>query len=141
MLKFAVLVYQAGIANVFQVDCDYGKGPNQKRNAKRLIQGDFRTCENFCRGLVAAGVVVRSCHCNMAGDVAEQPWDADLGNAPFRDQMRPVKGNFDGYKNEALSYFLSVMDGCKGWHEIHEHTGLPQADCEAIYKFYCDNVK
>ncbi len=87
ILERAVLVYQAGIANVFQVDClnmaNYG------RNAKRLMQGDFRTCESFARGLVAAGVTVASAGCNQAGDIVDAKWDSeDLG--PFRDQAHPV---------------------------------------------------
>jgi len=65
----AVLVYQAGIANVFQVEsfnmANYG------RDARRLLQSDFRTCEAFARGLVAAGVRVTSAACNRAGDVAD----------------------------------------------------------------------
>ena len=71
-MKYAMLVYQAGLANVFEVAslnlADYG------RDALRLRQGDFRSCENFANGLGCAGVVVRSAHCNRAGDVARAPW-------------------------------------------------------------------
>jgi hypothetical protein len=85
----AVLVYQAGIANVFEVDsfnmADYG------RDAKRLLQSDFRTCEAFARGMAAAGALVTSAACNMAGDVACQRWTDDLEAAPFSDQFRPVQ--------------------------------------------------
>lgn len=87
-IKRAVLVYQAGIANVFQVDCfnmsDYG------REAKRLLQADFRTCESFARGLAAAGVRVGTAHCNEAGDIAKRTWSTDLDSAPFRDKFAPV---------------------------------------------------
>lgn len=87
-IERAVLVYQAGIANVFAVDSfnltDYG------RNARRLLQYDFRTCENFARGLVAAGTVLCSLHCNMAGDIVAQTWSDDLAEAPFFESMRPV---------------------------------------------------
>lgn len=82
----AVLVYQAGIANVFAVDSfnlsDYG------REAYRLVQGSFRECEAFARGLAAAGVLVKSAGCNQAGDIINATWSEDLG--PFRDKARPV---------------------------------------------------
>ncbi len=82
-IKFAVLVYQCGgIANVFAVS---------KATRKRLLQSDFRTCESFCLGLAAAGVGVRSAHCNKVGDVALWPWSTDLTEAPFRESMRPVR--------------------------------------------------
>jgi hypothetical protein len=86
-LTRAVLVYQAGIANVFSVDCFNTAAFG--RNAKRLMQGDFRTCESFARGLLAAGIQVASMGCNMAGDIVDAKWDdADLG--PFRYSARPV---------------------------------------------------
>ena len=84
----AVLVYQGGIANVFAVTSfnmnDFG------RDARRLIQSDFKTCESFARGMAAAGCKVASAHCNMAGDIAGQPWSTLLDAAPFSDQFRPV---------------------------------------------------
>jgi hypothetical protein len=84
----AVLVYQAGIANVFEVAsfnmADYG------RDAKRLMQSDFRSCENFTRGLAVAGWLIVSAHCNMAGDIVTQKWSADIAEAPFRESMHPV---------------------------------------------------
>lgn len=91
----AFLVYQAGIANVFSVDCfnlsDYG------RETKRLLQSDFRTCEAFARGLGAAGVIVHSAHCNEAGDIINSRWSDDLESAPFSDSFRPVTLNTIGY--------------------------------------------
>jgi hypothetical protein len=84
----AVLVYQAGVANVFQVEsfnmANYG------RDARRLLQSDFRTCEAFARGLVAAGVKVTSGACNRAGDVADALWSEDLDEQPFSDKFCPV---------------------------------------------------
>jgi hypothetical protein len=84
----AFLVYQAGIANVFEVDCfnlaNYG------REAKRVLQPDFRTCETFARGLAYAGWKVASAQCNQAGDIAEARWSADLDTAPFSDKFNPV---------------------------------------------------
>jgi len=86
--KQAMLVYQAGIANVFEVDCfnlsSFG------RNAKRLLQSDFRTCEAFVSGLAHAGYYVATAHCNMAGDIKDQKWSFDLNDAPFSDKFRPV---------------------------------------------------
>lgn len=86
-LKFsrAVLVYQAGIANVFQVTAfnlsDYG------RDAKRLYQGDFRTAESIARGLELAGVVVKVAACNEAGDIVRRTWTDDLEAQPFSDKF------------------------------------------------------
>lgn len=84
----AVLVYQAGIANAFAVECfnvcDYG------REARRLLQGDFRSCEMFARGLDAAGVLVTSMQCNMAGDIVAAKWNDELDAAPFSESFRPV---------------------------------------------------
>jgi hypothetical protein len=83
----AYLVYQVGIANVFAVN----KGDRLKasgRHARRLVQGSFRDCEWYCRGLIAAGVTVRVAHCNQAGDVSRSDWSADLDDAPFRSEFR-----------------------------------------------------
>ena len=90
-MKRAVLVYQAGIANVFEVQAfnqaDHG------RDAKRLLQSDFRTCESFARGLGAAGVTVRTLTCNQAGDIAVSRWSDNLDDAPFNDKFSPVSVN------------------------------------------------
>lgn len=87
----AMLVYQAGIANVFKVDCfnlsDYG------REAARLYQGDFRGAVMYCRGLGAAGVIVRTAACNMAGDVRLSRWTVDLDEQPFADALVDVACN------------------------------------------------
>lgn len=84
----AVLVYQAGIANVFAVDCfnqaDYG------RDAKRLLQHAFGACEMFARGLDAAGVKVTTMACNQAGDIVNAAWSTDLDAQPFSESFRPV---------------------------------------------------
>jgi hypothetical protein len=87
----AVLVYQGGIANVFQVDClnmaDFG------RNAKRLLQGDFATCAAFAHGLGIAGVVVRTAACNQAGDITNAHWTENLEEQPFSDKFINVALN------------------------------------------------
>src|SRR5579872_1898597 len=88
LVRRAILVYQAGIANVFVVDClnlsPYG------RNAQRLIQADFRTCEAFARGLAVAGALVSSAYCNQAGDIINVKWCAELNEAPFSNEFHPV---------------------------------------------------
>ncbi len=87
-VKKAVLVYQAGIANVFAVTSynlsDYG------RDARRLLQGAFTTCADFARGLQAAGVMVKVCACNQAGDIATAHWTDDLESQPFSDKFVTV---------------------------------------------------
>lgn len=84
-IKKAALVYQAGIANVFQCErtttlADTVLGP---RKARRLLQGTFRDCEMFACGLKAAGTIVRTFACNRAGDVTDNEWTINLANAPF----------------------------------------------------------
>ena len=90
-MKYAILVYQAGLANVFEVTSlnlsDYG------RDAKRLMQADFRSCEQFSRGLGTAGVTVRTASCNIAGDCAAVHWDEGPDATPFRDATNPVHMN------------------------------------------------
>lgn len=92
-MKYATLVYQAGIANVFAHVSDhsfFGISP-QPTERKRLIQSDFHTCEAFARGLSAAGVTVRSAWCNEAGDIINSFWRfCHLEDAPFSDKFRPV---------------------------------------------------
>lgn len=103
-----VLVYQAGIANVFEVDCfnlsDYG------RNARRLVQGDFRTCEAFARGCGAMGARVRSAGCNLAGDITAALWSEDLG--PFRSSARPVNVPIGSALTAWDEDYLGTCGGC-----------------------------
>lgn len=84
----AMLVYQGGIANVFQVECF--NLANHGRNAKRLLQADFAACQNFAQGLATAGAVVRTAACNEAGDIAERHWTEDLESVPFSEKFSPV---------------------------------------------------
>ena len=76
-----MLVYQAGIANVFTVD-RFTLAP-KGRNARRLLQHAFSPCVWFVRGLAASGAQVKTVHCNEAGDIAERPWSTRLDDAPF----------------------------------------------------------
>lgn len=95
-LQRAILVYQAGIANVFKVDTFNVADPDGR---ERLLQADFHTCEQFARGLAAAGVKVGSAACNQAGDIIGARWaamlddksiDSDGNTPPFADKMNPV---------------------------------------------------
>jgi len=78
-MKTYCLVYQGGIANVFQIFPDTNTKP------RRILQGDFRTCETFCRGLREMGAEVVPAWANVAGDVVNAHWNFDTGFslAPF----------------------------------------------------------
>ena len=84
-IEKAFLVYQAGIANVFVVDClnlaEFG------RNARRLYQGTFYGAIQYTRGLRDAGVTVRTAACNQVGDIANATWTEDLASQPFNDRL------------------------------------------------------
>ena len=86
-LAKVVLVYQAGIANLFEVAgfnmAAYG------RDARRIVQSDFRTCENIARGMQMAGVTVMIASCNRAGDIIDEKWVDGLEDCPFREAARP----------------------------------------------------
>ena len=84
----AMLVYQAGIANLFIVKAFNLSGYGRK--AQRIYQGDFRSCEMMALGLDRAGVCVKTAACNMAGDIAWATWSDDLDAQPFSDKFRPV---------------------------------------------------
>ena len=88
----AVLVYQAGIANVFEVQT-FNMANDGLRKARRLAQNTFSACEHFALGLGEAGVIVRSAACNQAGDIASAHWTDNLEDAPFSDIFQPVKAN------------------------------------------------
>lgn len=79
MKRFA-LVYQAGIANVFELTED---------TVSRILQHAFAACEWFCHGLIAAGETVEVYSCNRAGDIAAADWTRGLSDCPFRDAARP----------------------------------------------------
>ena len=83
-----MLVYQAGIANLFQVNC--ANLSDSGRNAKRVYQGDFQTAESIAWGAGLAGAIVHSAACNRAGDIARETWTGDLDAQPFSESFRPV---------------------------------------------------
>ena len=82
------LVYQAGIANVFEVEHYENFHPEGGR--KRRLQSVFDSCEWYARGAAAAGATVRSYVCNQAGDILNAEWYTDLESAPFSDKFSPV---------------------------------------------------
>lgn len=85
--RLIVLVYQGGIANVFQVESfnlsDYG------RDARRLYQGTFNAAESICYGLGLGGAIVKTACCNRAGDIQAATWSEDLDAAPFSEKFHP----------------------------------------------------
>jgi hypothetical protein len=84
----AVLVYQAGTANVFLVN----NSSSPKVELVRMIQGGFYACEQYARGVRACGFQVMAAWCNKAGDVAANYHDWSFTNfddAPFSDQFAP----------------------------------------------------
>lgn len=96
VIQRAMLVYQAGIANVFAVDhlsIFASNRTSYDRNARRLIQGAFRECELFARGLNAAGTLVNTAACNQAGNIARSDWSQNLEDQPFSESFRPVRSD------------------------------------------------
>ena len=92
--KIYTLVYQAGIANVFEhfPMTDTRNTPHTgltiASDRIRVLQSDFRTCENFCRGLRHAKKIVRVAWCNEAGDITNSFWQfSKFDNAPFSDKF------------------------------------------------------
>lgn len=75
-MKCAMLVYQAGIANVFEVEV-IGLTPPARGNTTCLMQGTFSTCRWFALGLKAAGVEVSTAWCNQAGNIIGADWTDD----------------------------------------------------------------
>lgn len=86
MIKKFYLVYQAGIANVFE----RVTWTNGEAATSRVLQSNFRTCEVFCRGIRFMGGHVIPAWCNKVGDIIDQPWQYDeFFNAPFNDNFAP----------------------------------------------------
>lgn len=83
--RYAALVYQGGIANVFEID-HITINPD-KRRARRLLQGSFRDCLMFARGMKWAGAIVMTAHCRLAGDITDAEWSLDLEDAIFAEEV------------------------------------------------------
>jgi hypothetical protein len=88
---FIMLVYQHGLANVFKVDAlnlaDFG------RNAKQLWQGSYGTCMDFVLGMAEMGAVVRTAHCDQAGDITHAHWNDGIGWAPHYNRSVITRNN------------------------------------------------
>lgn len=90
--KKLALVYQGGIANVFEVD-DFFCSPVGRNTTIRLLQQSFNLCEYFCMGVSWAGCQVAVYSCNKAGDIANEVWEVGLKDCPFAEQAHP-SGSF-----------------------------------------------
>lgn len=81
-----MLVYQAGIANVFRVE-NFGLSRTDRGEQKRMLQHAFDACGWYVRGMVDAGAEYRVAVCNMAGDIADREWSYDLESAPWNEKF------------------------------------------------------
>lgn len=81
-VPYLALVYQAGVANVF----DLADG---KRH--RLMQDAFILAERFCAGALRCGARVFICHTTESGDAAALYWYPGSGG-PFEENQRPPVG-------------------------------------------------
>lgn len=80
------LVYQAGIANVFEISGDYATGERH-----RILQHAFIPCEWYAQGLRDNGNNLKVYSCNRAGDIKDAPWVEGMDDCPFRDSANPPK--------------------------------------------------
>jgi hypothetical protein len=87
----AMLVYQGGIANLFEVD-ELTLEP-VGRNARGLYQGDFYSAHKLAQGMGMAGATIRTAHCNQAGNIAGSVWSCDMEDAPFSEKLVLVNTN------------------------------------------------
>lgn len=84
------LVYQAGIANVFETQ--YANPTVRLRGTtRRLFQHAFSPCEWYAQGLRDAGCALLVASCNQAGDIATADWSLGLDDCPFREKAQPPK--------------------------------------------------
>lgn len=86
-----MLVYQAGIANVFRVKRLSNMASRGK--TERLFQGGFRDARFFCEGMAECGAVVRTAWCNQAGDIINAEWTSDRSSQPFSESTVEVNRN------------------------------------------------
>lgn len=91
MEKRYALVYQAGIANLFEVGA-HGYTASMRGTTHRIYQGDFHTAAAMARGARMAGADVRTACCNEAGEIAERTWNCDYDDQPFCEQYQLVGG-------------------------------------------------
>jgi len=87
----AMLVYQGGLANVFNVD-SFNLSP-YGRNARRIYQGAFGQAIMLVKGMALGGYLIRTAGGNYAGDITNQTWTDDLESLPFSDQLVDIQAN------------------------------------------------
>lgn len=92
-MRKIMLVYQSGIANVFEVDAMRLNASNRGRTV-RLLQGSFRDCAMFARGMAAAGCYVLTASCNVAGDASLVDWQPGTEGTPFRDSSNCINVSY-----------------------------------------------
>lgn len=96
-----VLVYQAGIANIFRVSSP-NPLPYKDVERARIFQGIFETAEAIFHGIHLGSLGSARLFygfCNKAGDITKQEWNTTEYQAPFVGSMRPPK-----------AYAKSVLD-------------------------------
>lgn len=91
MKKKLALVYQAGIANVFEVK-EFSRSNGGRKTTKRLLQHAFSPCEYLCLGAELVGAQVAVYSCNKAGDISTEVWERGLIDCPFAEQAHPSMG-------------------------------------------------
>lgn len=79
--KRYALVYQNGIANVFDMDGD---------TPRRICQHAFDYCEAFCAGLAACGGAISVHHCDVLGEIVSLDWLDGPGEV-FRHAKNPPR--------------------------------------------------
>jgi hypothetical protein len=98
-MRRAALVYQGGIANVFELRSPRDSNPelapfagDPRGERKRLFQGAFATAHAYASGLKAAGVEVLTFGCNKPGDAALFDWVTpdEFDDLPFSTQLHRV---------------------------------------------------
>lgn len=69
--KLFALVYQTGIANVFE---------RNENDDKRVFQGDYRGAEMVCQEILLSGGSLEIYHCDETGDVnCAARWEPGIG--------------------------------------------------------------
>lgn len=95
-----VLVYQVGIANLFDatgrepIRYDAYDHKPQDCGIRRVCQSTYSVCEQMAAGLILAGATVIVCHCDVAGDCMLFDWLPGAGDL-WRDKKHPPHGSRD----------------------------------------------
>lgn len=118
-----VIVYQAGIANLFRVESFSAALPGTE---KRVAQDAFRVIESMAHGAILAGAAIRVASCNVAGDVAPHTWTRGLADCPFRDNASPPRyRNGDGMADAVQSLAVAEL---LHWRKFFRDNGMTDRD-------------